>query len=67
MARQPYLAPAPKPKSPRRGNLTNVLNPVRIAILKRKGLSFREIGKRIAEEDGRAMPYQHTSVYIALR
>ena len=51
----------------REGNFTNVLNPIRIAILRRKGLSYRAIGIKIASEDGRQMPYVAAACYKALK
>jgi hypothetical protein len=43
------------------------INPLRIQRLRKRGLSFGEIGRLIAHEDGRPMPYTHQGVYNALR
>lgn len=43
------------------------INPLRIQRLRKRGLSFGEIGKLIAREDGRPMPYTYQGVYNALR
>ena len=43
------------------------INPLRIARHRRRGLTYREIGILIAQEDGRRMPYVSAATYKALR
>src|ERR1700677_1228278 len=43
------------------------INPLRIARLVKRGLSYREIGILIAKQDGRKMSYTSQGVYFALR
>lgn len=42
------------------------VNPIRIAILRRKGLSYSEIGRLIAKQDGRSINYTSQGIYHAL-
>ena len=41
------------------------INVTRAWELKNSGLGWAKIGRQLAKEDGRAMPYLGTSVYIA--
>ena len=43
------------------------INPMRALRLRNRGLTYREIGAQIAQEDGRMMPYVSNSVYKVLR
>lgn len=42
------------------------INPVRVAILRRRGMTYRAIGELIAKQDGRAVAYLAHSVQKAL-
>jgi hypothetical protein len=42
------------------------INPIRVQRLRRRGLTFREIGILIAKEDGRLVPYTMEGVAQAL-
>jgi hypothetical protein len=43
------------------------INPIRVQRLRRRGMTYRQIGVHIAREDGRQMPYCSHSVEKALR
>lgn len=43
------------------------INPVRIQRLRRRGVTYKNIGIQIAKEDGRKMPYTSDSVFRAVK